>query len=120
MRDKDYRNKIKTVRQLLHLTQQDMADQLGYNDAKQYGRVETGDRKLGLELLESIAEVFGMSLVNLLDFDVEAALGHGAGAAETIGHARHEDVHEALALAYERIKHLEGEVAFLRQQLERQ
>lgn len=113
---KPYRNKIKAVRHLLHLTQQDMADRLGYHDVKEYGRIETGEKRLELKLLESIAEVFGMNVMNLLGFNEQAALDNGNGTVDD-DNRRQEGVEKELAMAHERIKHLVGEVEFLRAQL---
>lgn len=111
-----YRNKIKALRHLHHLTQQKMADQMGYNDVKEYGRIETGEKRLDLELLESIAEVFGMSVVELLGFDEKAALGLRDGTANGANWQRMV-IESGLDNAHARIEHLNGEVEFLREQL---
>lgn len=114
-----YTDKIKAVRKLKHLTQQDMADRLGYNDVKEYGRIETGEKRLTLELLESIAGVFQMSLISLLSFDEKMAFNHCVQDHSVFGNGN--TYHEGSAALVAELKaqneHLKGEVAFLREEL---
>lgn len=122
MRDKNkpYRDKIKAVRHWFGLTQQEVADRLAFQDVKEYGRLETGEKRLTLDLLDAIAGVFNMSLVELLSIDERTLPGQSIDQARVDGStAPHKDIDKELALAYERINHLEGEVEFLRKQLER-
>jgi transcriptional regulator with XRE-family HTH domain len=115
-----YIEKIKSVRRLKRLTQQDMADRLGFNDVKEYGRVETGEKRLTLDLLEAIAEVFELSVTGLLGFDEKMIFDHCTQDHSMFGNSN--QYHEANAALFaemkERIKHLEEEVTFLRRQLE--
>jgi transcriptional regulator with XRE-family HTH domain len=115
-----YTEKIKALRKLKHLTQQDMADRLGFNDVKEYGRIETGERRITLELLEEIARVFEMTVIGLLSFDEKMVFNHCQQDHSVFGNGNH--YHEAsvalIAELKERIKHLESEVEFLRKQWE--
>lgn len=109
-----YTKKIKAVRRLKQLTQQDMADRLGFHDVREYGRLENGEKRLTVDLMDDVARIFGMSLIELLGFDEDAVLhGNKAGESGTLEHT--ELVRELRA----RIRHLEGEVEFLRKQLGR-
>jgi transcriptional regulator with XRE-family HTH domain len=114
-----YTEKIKALRKLKHLTQQDMADRLGFNDVKEYGRIETGERRITLELLEEIARVFEMTVIGLLSFDEKMVFNH-CQQANTFGpgNAYYEGNTALVAELKERIKHLESEVEFLRKQWE--
>ncbi len=40
----EYTRKIKAVRKLKGLPQQDMADRLGFHDVREYGRLENGEK----------------------------------------------------------------------------
>jgi transcriptional regulator with XRE-family HTH domain len=113
-----YTDKIKAVRKLKRLTQQDMADRLGYNDVKEYGRVETGEKRLTLELLEAIAQVFEMTVIGLLSFDEKAAINHCTGAMSVYGDNTYHEGNAALVAELKaQNEHLKGEVAFLREEL---
>lgn len=108
-----YTRKIKALRKLKHLTQQDMADRLGFHDVREYGRLENGEKRKTVDLLEQVAQIFDMTLVELLGFDEDAVL-HGNGKEES-GTLDGTELVRALRA---RIRHLEGEVEFLRKQLE--
>jgi transcriptional regulator with XRE-family HTH domain len=114
-----YLQKIKDVRKLKHLTQQDMAERLGFGDVKEYGRIETGEKKLTLELLDSIAFQLGMSVPGLLSFDEKMVFNHCTQDHSLFGNGNTYQQADTALLAElkERIKHLEGEVEFLRGQL---
>lgn len=120
MDSRPYIEKIKAVRKLKRLTQQDMADRLGFNDVKEYGRIETGEKRLTLDLLEAIAQVFELSVTGLLGFDERMVFLHCTQDHSLFGNGNH--WHEAnaalVAEMKERIKHLEEEVVFLRGLLE--
>jgi len=113
-----YTEKIRAVRKLRRLTQQDMADRLGYNDVKEYGRIETGEKRLTLELLESIAQVFEMSVISLLSFDEKAAFNHCTGAMSVNGNNTYHEGSEALVAELKaHINDLKAENEFLREEL---
>lgn len=107
-----YTRKIKAVRKLKGLTQKDMADRLGFHDVREYGRLENGEKRLTVDLMEQVAQVFEMTLLELLGFNEYAVL-QGRGGDESGARGDNELV---LALRA-RIRHLEGEVEFLRKQL---
>lgn len=119
METRIYIDKIKALRKLKHLIQQDMADRLGFNDAKDYSRIETGERRLTLELLESIAQVLEMTVVGLLSFDEKMVFNQCQQDHSVFGNGNH--YHEANAAMVtelkDRIKFLEGTVVFLQEQL---
>lgn len=101
------------MRKLEQLTQQDMADRLGFHDVREYGRLENGEKRLTVVLLEQMAQIFEMTLIELLGFDEDAAL-HRRGWEGSGTRGDTELVHALRA----RIRHLEDEVEFLRKQLE--
>ncbi|MFT3885905.1 MAG: helix-turn-helix domain-containing protein [Flavobacteriales bacterium] len=109
--------KIRKVRDLRGYSQEYMAEQLGVSQ-KQYGRYETGDTDPGVERLESIAKLLGLSLVDLLSFDEKIFFNQCTqpnvyGANNTYHEASEREREQLL----ERIKHLEEEVAFLREEM---
>jgi transcriptional regulator with XRE-family HTH domain len=124
---KELGDKIRYVRVRKQRTQQNMADALGMSSAKQYGRHETGEARTDMELLEKIAEEFEMTVPELLSYDESVSFNHCKQAnAFSTNSSYHEasekerEQYEArIAEQGERIKHLEEEVAFLREQLAR-
>ena len=61
-------SKVRVLRELNQLSQEEMANKLGMS-TNGYAKIERGQRRLDLPKLEQIAEVFGMDLVDLLEFD---------------------------------------------------
>ena len=61
-------SKVRVLRELNHLSQEEMANKLGMS-TNGYAKIERGQRRLDLPKLEQIAQVFGMDLVDLLEFD---------------------------------------------------
>jgi transcriptional regulator with XRE-family HTH domain len=124
---KELGDKIRFVRRRKQRTQQNMADALGMSSAKQYGRHETGEARTDMELLEKIAEEFEMTVPELLSYDEAVSfkhcIQHHVLGSNNTYHESSEKVREQyearIAEQRERIKHLEGEVAFLREQLAR-
>lgn len=57
--------KIKTVREIKKLSQEDMAHKLGLS-VSGYARLERGDGRLYMQVLEEIAEVLDMDVMDLL------------------------------------------------------
>jgi len=89
------------------------------SSAKQYSRYETGESKVDMELLEKIAHEHEMTVPELLSYDESVSFAHckqaNAFSSHSVFHEASDKEREQLL---ERIKHLEGEVDFLRKQLE--
>lgn len=115
MEKNPYGEKIRKVRALRGYTQEYMAEKLQLGNPKTYSRYEAGESKLDLNQLEAIADVLGMSLMDLLSFD-EKVLFHQCNDNNVVG--VHNTYHEASTKEreqlLERIKHLEEEVVHLR------
>ncbi len=109
------------VRERKHLTQQNMADALGMSSAKQYSRYETGESKLDMELLERIATVLEMTLIELLSYDKSVSFNHciqhhvmGSNNTYHENGLKERELYEARTELTERMKHAEGEVELIR------
>lgn len=115
-------SKVRHVRERKHLTQQNMADALGMSSAKQYSRYETGESKLDMELLERIANEFELSVPELLAYDEGVSFNHckqansfSPNSSYHEASTKERELYEArIKELVERIKHLEGEVEFMR------
>lgn len=57
--------KIKTVREIKKLSQEDMAHKLGLT-VSTYARLERGESRMYLQVLEEIAQILEMNVVDLL------------------------------------------------------
>jgi transcriptional regulator with XRE-family HTH domain len=109
---------VKNYRELRKITREDMADQLGMT-VSGYGKIERGETDVPLSRLEMIADVLGVSVSQILQFDAQQIfnisnnnLVQGAGnRAETIHY--HPD-----SFKDKYIEVLERENALLRQKLE--
>ncbi len=106
-------------REMRGISQVAMARSLGLNDAKAVSRLENGESPWTLELLEGISSVVEAgSVANLLTSPERVHIAH-ANQANPFG--TNISYHEASAKEreqlLERIKHLEGEVEFLREEL---
>ncbi|ULJ59789.1 helix-turn-helix domain-containing protein [Wielerella bovis] len=60
--------KVRTLRELNHLSQEEMAAKLEMS-TNGYAKIERGQRRLDIPKLEQIAAVFNMDLIDLLNFD---------------------------------------------------
>ena len=113
-----YGDKIRKVRALKGYSQEYMAERLGMATAKAYSRYETGETKLDMPHLETIASVFEMSLMDLLAFDEKLFFNHCtqpmAVGPNNIYHGLAEPERDVWQ---QRVKHLEEEVQFMRDQL---
>lgn len=115
MEQNSYGSKIRKVRVLRGYSQEYMAEQLGLGSAKSYGRYETGEAKLDMPHLESIAKVLGMTLMDLLSFDEKAFFAHCNQANPFGSNITYTEASQALVdELHARIKHLEEEVFHLR------
>lgn len=61
-------DKVRALRELNHLSQEEMAEKLGMS-TNGYAKIERGQRRLDIPKLEQIATVFEMDLIDLLSFD---------------------------------------------------
>ncbi len=66
-------DKLRTLRELNEFSQEEMAAKLGMS-TNGYAKIERGVRRLDIPKLEQIAEVFGMDLLALINFDTERAV----------------------------------------------
>ncbi len=62
----DVHDKIKVMRLFKELTQEEMAEKLGYASIQGYAKLERGETDPSLGKLEEIARVLGISLQDLL------------------------------------------------------
>ncbi|TCK01849.1 DNA-binding XRE family transcriptional regulator [Volucribacter psittacicida] len=58
--------KIKTLRKVHHLTQEDMANKMGMS-VSGYAKIERGETLLQLDRLEKIAHIFNMDIIELMN-----------------------------------------------------
>lgn len=66
-------DKLRTLRQLNDFSQEDMAAKLGMS-TNGYAKIERGLRRLDIPKLEEIAAVFGMELLDFLNFDADKTI----------------------------------------------
>ncbi len=64
----DIGEKIRKVRELKNLSQEDMADKL-HMTANNYAKLERGEIKMHIDMLEHIANIFNMEASDLLSLD---------------------------------------------------
>ncbi len=60
-------DKIRTLREINNLTQEEMAGQL-HMSTNGYANIERGDTKVNTDKLEKIAEIFNMTIIELMNF----------------------------------------------------
>lgn len=63
-------NRIKEIRKLRHMTQQELADKVGVSQV-QIGRLEKSTRTLDVDMLANIAKVLGVETWELLPKDMQ-------------------------------------------------
>ncbi|HNA34099.1 MAG TPA: helix-turn-helix transcriptional regulator [Flavobacteriales bacterium] len=115
--EKKLGQKIRMVRELKGFSQEYMAHALGLSQ-RGYSKLERDETKLDWERINQISQVFEMDPMDLVSFDDNLVFHNctQSGKANTI----YNQIPEKLMAQYEeRIKHLEGEVAFLRSELAR-
>ena len=74
--------KIKVLRLFNNLTQEDMAEKLGYGSVQGYAKVERGESDLTIGRLEEIAKVLGVKPQDLLRLKSKNALAIAENIAE--------------------------------------
>ena len=81
----DVHDKIKVMRLFKELTQEEMAEKLGYASIQGYAKLERGETDPSIGKLEDIARVLGISLQDLLGLN-ESNVVHIAGNCQQIRH----------------------------------
>jgi transcriptional regulator with XRE-family HTH domain len=81
----DVHEKIKVMRLFKDLTQEEMAEKLGYASIQGYAKIERGESDPTLGKLEEIAKVLDISLQDLLGLN-ESNVVHVAGNCQYIRH----------------------------------
>jgi len=81
----DVHEKIKVMRLFKDLTQEEMAEKLGYASIQGYAKLERGETDPSLGKLEEIAKVLGISLQDLLGLN-ESNVVNVAGNCQYICH----------------------------------
>lgn len=61
--------KIKSARESANMSQKDLAEKVGFESATALSLIETGDRKISIEVLQKIAEIFHLNLNYFLGKD---------------------------------------------------
>ncbi len=61
-------DKIRTLREINHLTQEDMAEELAISK-NSYAKIEQGKTKLNIERLQQIANIFNINVADLVGSD---------------------------------------------------
>lgn len=110
-------NKIRKIRELKGFTQDYMASQLEISQ-RAYSKLEKEEIKLDWQRIEKISHILEIDPVDLVSFDDNLVFHNStqSGKINTI----HNHFPEELKKSYEeRIRHLEEEVRFLRQLLQK-
>lgn len=79
-----YAQNIKYLRKLHGMTQEDMANLLGYRGKQGYNAIETGKAKATVENLEKISDFFGVTLDQLVKQDFRKELPISVGEAKRL------------------------------------
>lgn len=104
-----YGEKIKTIRELRGFSQQHMANELGIAQ-NSYSKIETGQTKLTADTLKKIADLLGVSPVDILSHHpaiINLESNHGAqGHIENFYSYQREFVEKMVASKDSEIEHL--------------
>ncbi|HEY8399709.1 MAG TPA: helix-turn-helix domain-containing protein [Cytophagaceae bacterium] len=115
--------KIRKLRELRNLKQEDMADKLGIS-LTSYGKLERDETDISMERLEQIAKVLGLSVPEVLSFDEKHVFNflHNQNSNQlNYSGPNHFYFPEQVQKLYEdKIKLLEEKIKFLEKELERQ
>lgn len=66
-----YATNIRYLRELLGVTQESMANYLGYSGKQGYNNIETGKTKISVEDLDKLSNFFGVSMDDLVHRNME-------------------------------------------------
>ncbi len=61
--------KIKSAREATNMSQKDLAEKVGFESATALSLIETGDRKISIDVLQKIADIFHLDLNYFLGKD---------------------------------------------------
>ena len=110
-------HRIRKIRELKNFTQEQVAEKLGMTISG-YSRIEREEVSLSIDKLERIAEILGVSTVDISSFDASVFFNN-YGSAEGQSFSMHKDVEawKKLEEQYQnQIKQLESQVEYLRKQ----
>lgn len=111
-------NKIREIRQLKKLSQENIACDLGISQ-KAYSDIESDKTKLTLETLNQIAKIFEMKLEDILSFNSDKIF-YQNNYDESKGYVENVYSENSLKEQYQKhIEDLKNEIAFLRKQLDK-
>lgn len=79
-----YASNLLYLRKLHGMTQEDMADFLGYRGKQGYNAVEIGKAKISVENLEKISDFFGVTMDQLVKRDLRKELPISVGEAKRV------------------------------------
>lgn len=108
-------SKIKRIREIKQLTQEDMAEKIGMSP-QGYGKIERDEADVSFTRLEQIAKVFNMKVEEMIAFD-EKVIFNNFGTAndqsfsvnyESVSNKERELYEKTIKLLEEKIKWLEG------------
>jgi transcriptional regulator with XRE-family HTH domain len=115
--DKKMGQKVRMVRKLKGFSQEYMAHALGMSQ-RGYSKLERDETRLDWERITQIAKLFEMEPLDLVSFDDNLIFNNCTQSGKIINSQLHSVQNEKLIAQYEeRIKHLEAEVGFLRDEL---
>ena len=108
--------KIKQIRELKNFSQEYVSQKMGIS-TRAYSKIETGETQLTIKRLNEISEILDVQPLEVLGFDDKQVFNH-CKQEGNIG-INNNYMSEKMINQYEkRIIHLEGEILFLRNQLE--
>lgn len=111
--------KLRKIRELKEYSQKYMAMQMDISQ-RQYQRIENGETELNLSKLEEVCKILEVSVEQLLGFDEQFIFNHCSNNTNVGGKDFTINVQlpEGMVKVFsDRIAHLEGEVAYLREML---
>ncbi|MBI1266426.1 MAG: helix-turn-helix domain-containing protein [Cryomorphaceae bacterium] len=110
-------NRIRKIRELKNFTQEQVAEKLGMTISG-YSRIEREEVSVSVDKLERIAQILGVSTVDISSFDASVFFNN-YGSAEGQSFSMHKDVEAWKKLEFQyqsQIKQLESQVEYLRKQ----
>jgi len=109
---------IRKIRELKGFSQEFMSQQLELSQ-RQFSRIENDETEVSLSKLERIGKILEVSLTQILGFDERFIFQNCENAFGNVNQNYYAFSKEEREQYEKRITHLEGEIVFLRNQLER-